>query len=79
MRILKLTSYDRTRTDRALWVNFDYVVRIKNRHNAMGDKIGGAEINLVNDMDIAVMESAEDIIKALSIMDNKDYNRGVAE
>ena len=65
MRILKLTSYDRTRTDSALWVNFDYVVRIKNRHNALGDKIGGAEINLVNDMDIAVTESAEDIIKAL--------------
>lgn len=79
MRILKLTSYDRTRIDRALWVNFDYVVRIKNRHNAMGEKIGGAEINLVNDMDISVTESAEDIIKALSIMDNKDYNRGVTE
>ena len=79
MRILKLTSYDRTRTDRSLWVNFDYVIRIKNRHNAMGEKIGGAEINLVNDMDIAVVESAEDIIKALSIMDNKDYNRGVTE
>lgn len=79
MRILKLTSYDRTRTDRSLWVNFDYVIRIKNRHNALGEKIGGAEINLVNDMDIAVTESAEDIIKALSIMDNKDYNRGVTE
>ena len=79
MKILKLTSYDRTRTDRALWVNFDYVIRIKNRHNAMGEKIGGAEINLVNDMDIAVMESAEDIIRALSIMDNKDYNKGVIE
>lgn len=79
MRILKLTSYDRTRKDRALWVNFDYVIRIKNRHNAMGEKIGGAEINLVNDMDIAVTESAEDIIKALSIMDNKDYNKGVNE
>ena len=79
MRILKLTSYDRTRTDRALWVNFDYVVRIKNRHNALGEKIGGAEINLINDMDISVTESAEDIIKALSIMDNKDYNRGVTE
>ena len=79
MRILKLTSYDRTRTDRAIWVNFDYVIRVKNRHNAMGEKIGGAEINLVNDMDIAVTESAEDIIKALSIMDNKDYNKGVTE
>ena len=79
MRILKLTSYDRTRKDRVLWVNFDYVVHIKNRHNAMGDKIGGAEINLVNDTDISVMESAEDIIKALSIMDNKDYNRGVTD
>lgn len=79
MRILKLTSYDRTRTDRAIWVNFDYVIRIKNRHNALGEKIGGAEINLVNDMDISVTESAEDIIKALSIMDNKDYNKGVIE
>ena len=79
MRILKLTSYDRTRADRAIWVNFDYVIRIKNRHNALGDKIGGAEINLVNDMDISVTESAEDIIKALSIMDNKDYNKGVIE
>ena len=79
MRILKLTSYDRKRTDRALWVNFDYVIRIKNRHNALGDKIGGAEINLVNDMDISVTESAEDIIKALSIIDNKDYNKGVTE
>lgn len=79
MRILKLTSYDKTRKDRAIWVNFDYAVRIKNRHNALGDKIGGAEINLVNDADISVTESAEDIIKALSIMDNKDYNRGVTE
>lgn len=79
MRILKLTSYDRTRTDRAIWVNFDYVIRIKNRHNGTGEKIGGAEINLVNDMDISVTESAEDIIKALSIMDNEDYNRGATE
>ncbi len=79
MRILKLTSYDQTRKDRALWVNFDYVIRIKNRHNVLGDKIGGAEINLINDMDISVMESAEDIIKALSIMDNKDINKGVTE
>ena len=77
MRILKLTSYDRTRTDKAIWVNFDYVIRIKNRYNTMGEKIGGAEINLVNDMDVAVTESAEDIIKALSIMDNKDYSEGV--
>lgn len=79
MRILKLTSYDRTRKDRALWVNFDYVIRIKNRHNALGDKIGGSRINLVNDTPIEVEESAEDILKALSIMDNKDYNKGVTE
>lgn len=79
MRILKLTSYDRTRTDRALWVNFDYVVHIKNRHNALGEKIRGSRINFVNDTPIEVEESAEDIIKALSIMDNKDYNKGVTE
>lgn len=79
MRILKLTSYDRTRKDRAIWVNFDYVVHVKNRHNAMGEKIGGSRINLVNDAQVEVEESAEDIIKTLSIMDNKDYNRGVTE
>lgn len=79
MRILKLTSYDRTRTDRAIWVNFDYVVSIKNRHNIDGEKIGGSSVHLTNDATIDVTESAEDIIKTLSIMDNKDYNEGVTE
>lgn len=79
MRILKLTSYDRTRADRAIWVNFDYVVHIKNRHNALGEKIGGSRINFINDTPVEVEESAEDIIKTLSIMDNTDYNKGVTE
>ena len=79
MNILKLTSFDRTRKDRSIWVNLDYVAYIKNRHTVTGEKLKGATIELLGDVTVDVTESAEDIIKTLSAMDNKDYNRGVGE
>ena len=76
MKILRLTSADTTREDRSVWVNFDFVEYVESRYD--GEAFYGARIHFANDTVVMVSELAEDIMQALSVMDNKPYNVGIS-
>jgi len=80
MKILRLTNADTTREDRSVWINFDLVEYIESRYDGYdGKALGGARVHMINDAaPLLVEESAEDIIQALSVMDNKPYTAGIA-
>ena len=78
MKILRLTNADTTREDRSVWVNFDFVDYIERHYNDERKALDGARIHFSNNVTVLVSESAKDIIQALSVMDNKPYNVGIA-
>lgn len=52
---------------------------VESRYDGDGKALGGARVHLINDATpLLVEESAEDIVQALSVMDNKPYNVGIA-
>lgn len=78
MKVLKLTNADTTREDRSVWVNFDFVEYVESRYDGDGKALNGARIHFTNDVTVLVSESADDIIQALSVMDNRLYNAGIS-
>lgn len=78
MKILRLTIADAQEKNGPVWVNFDLVERVESRRDCDGKDLGGARIYFANDSMVLTKESAEDIMMALSVMDNKPYNVGIS-